>query len=146
MCAGQSPIGVVGAGRWRGQYKYVVVVLNAMVSTSNSTTVAQANRCSALPNAEGVLGQRGVGKGVVPGHSSLRLMSARKESKRSRQYRGDSRGESESQSGTESHISYREPWSAGSIDPENTIPREEVEEPNWGKVRISENGMRNEQR
>jgi hypothetical protein len=32
------------------------------------------------------------------------------------------------------------------VDPENTIPRKEVEEPNWGKVRISENGMRNEQR
>jgi hypothetical protein len=31
----------------------VVVVLSAMVSTSNSTIVAQANRYSALPNAEG---------------------------------------------------------------------------------------------
>jgi hypothetical protein len=51
MCAGQSPIDVLGAGRRRGQYKYVVVVLNAMVSTSNSTTVAQAERYSALPNA-----------------------------------------------------------------------------------------------
>ena len=39
-----------------------------MVSTSNSS-VAQASKYSALPNAEGVLGQRGVGKGVVPSHS-----------------------------------------------------------------------------
>ena len=68
MCTGQSPIDVLGAGRWRGQYKHVVIVFNAAVSTSNST-VAQANRYSALPNAERVLGQKGVGKGVVPSHS-----------------------------------------------------------------------------
>jgi hypothetical protein len=45
---------------------HVVVILNAMVSTSDSTTAAQPNRYSALPNTEGVQGQRGVGKGVAP--------------------------------------------------------------------------------
>jgi hypothetical protein len=69
ICAGQGPIDVLGAGRRRGQYKYVVIVFNAMVSTSNSTTVAQANRYSTLPNAKGVTGQRGIGKGVAPSHS-----------------------------------------------------------------------------
>ena len=44
----------------------MVVILNAMVSTSDSTTAAQPNRYSALPNTEGVQGQRGVGKGVAP--------------------------------------------------------------------------------
>jgi hypothetical protein len=32
------------------------------------------------------------------------------------------------------------------VDRENTVSRKEVEEPNWGRVRISENGMRNELR
>ena len=67
--AGQCPIDVLGAGRRRGQYKYVVIVFNATVSTNNSTTVAHANRYSTLPNEKGVPGQRGIGKGVAPSHS-----------------------------------------------------------------------------
>jgi hypothetical protein len=68
----------------------------------------------------------------------LRLMSAWKERKCSRPHNGDGRGESESQSGTESHISYFEPW-VRRVDRENTVSSKEVEEPNWAKVRTTEN-------
>jgi len=68
----------------------------------------------------------------------LRLMSAWKERKRSRPHNGDGRGESESQSGTKSHISYFEPW-VRREGRENTASSKEVEEPNWAKVRTTEN-------
>jgi hypothetical protein len=73
-------------------------------------------------------------------------MSAWKESKHSRPHKGDGKGEgdgsgeSESQSGTESHISYYEPW-VHRVDRENTVSSKEVEEPNWAKVRTTENGI-----